>query len=471
MRANALTVAALLAGLAGATVSAEEHGGSDRIRLAGGVQPAVLDLLDLSGGVTAVAFAPDGNQAVLASPDPKKENRTLLRLYTVGQPEPAQINLPGVVRSLLYERDGQDVFAILFRPAKKRLGDAELLHISVPEMKSKGIMRLPPTSAALDYWAAQDSLLIPARNEIRTIRVEGLRSGPLYRIPGYNLAIASLAASDVVLIGREDGLMLIDLGDPPGEEAMPVRESVATPGPVVGLAATAEGTAALARLPDGRMYEVSLQPLSVSEAGSGAAVASLTKGTSREPIELAPLPVPEPPAESVEIAEPPLGAAAATVAAGETDTAEPPAPEPSASAVDEEPPPPVAPIDEPPPVEPEPPAETPPPPETEAPPSAEPDWSESDAPQLWGRLTGPASAEVDEIVLLGPNSILREAARVRPQDGIWKAEGLDPGRYQVQLAAGGNKVLISEPRVALVEVADTGSIEAATFNVLRSLVP
>jgi hypothetical protein len=456
MRAKALTVAALSVALAGGLVSAEEDGGNDRIHLAGGVQPAVLALLDLSGGVTAVAFAPDGNQAALASPDPKNEKRTLFRLYTVGQPEPAQMSLPGVVRSLLFARDGVAVFAILYRPAKKRLGDAELLRISVAEMKSKSIMRLPPTSAALDYWAAKDSLLIPSRNEIRTVRVTGLRSGPLYRVPGYNLAIASLAASDVVLIGREDGLMLIDLGDPPGEEAMPVRESVATPGPVVGLAASADGTAALARLPDGQLYDVALEPLSVSEAGSGAAVASLTKGTSRAPIELAPLPEPEP---------------AATTATTGKEAAKPPEPEPSAAAVEERAPPPVVPVDEPAPAAPEPPAETPPPAQTETAPPAEPDWSESEAPQLWGRLTGPESAEVDEVVLLGPNNVLREAARVRPQGGIWQAGGLEPGRYQVQLAAGGKKVLISEPRVALVEISETGSVEAPTFEVLRSVVP
>jgi hypothetical protein len=99
-------------------------------------------------------------------------------------------------------------------------------------------------------------------------------------------------------------------------------------------------------------------------------------------------------------------------------------------------------------------------------------WSEDDAPQLWGRLGGEAVDEVREIILLGPDSIVREARRLRPeQGGFWRADDLEPGRYQVQLSAGGQKVLLTEPRVAIVEVPGSGSTEATAIRVLRAFVP
>ena len=80
--------------------------------------------------------------------------------------------------------------------------------------------------------------------------------------------------------------------------------------------------------------------------------------------------------------------------------------------------------------------------------------------------------EVREVVLLGPNNIVREARRLRPDDGgLWRADGLKPGRYQIQLSAGGEKVLVTEPRIAVVEVGESGSIEATEFRVLRAFMP
>jgi hypothetical protein len=80
--------------------------------------------------------------------------------------------------------------------------------------------------------------------------------------------------------------------------------------------------------------------------------------------------------------------------------------------------------------------------------------------------------EVREVILLGPNNIVREAMRVRPENGgLWKADGLEPGRYQIQLSAGGQKLLVTQPRVAMVELGESGSIEATEFRVLRAFVP
>jgi hypothetical protein len=91
---------------------------------------------------------------------------------------------------------------------------------------------------------------------------------------------------------------------------------------------------------------------------------------------------------------------------------------------------------------------------------------------VWGRLEGPSRDAVVEVVLLGPDNLLREAMRVRPDaGGLWRASGLAPGRYLVQLDPGGKRVLVSEPRAVVVEVDPSRSIEAQAFRVLRAYDP
>ena len=57
------------------------------------------------------------------------------------------------------------------------------------------------------------------------------------------------------------------------------------------------------------------------------------------------------------------------------------------------------------------------------------------------------------MVLYGPNNILREAARVSASDdGSWTADGLEPGRYRLQLDGGGQRVLVTRPPFLLLDV-------------------
>lgn len=69
--------------------------------------------------------------------------------------------------------------------------------------------------------------------------------------------------------------------------------------------------------------------------------------------------------------------------------------------------------------------------------------------------------------------MLHEALRVRPEaDGSWNADGLAPGRYQVQLAGGLQQVLVTEPRFVVVQIQDgAASVDAETIQVLRAYEP
>ena len=463
---RAAAVAAMLG--AGAGAAAE-------VRVAGSADPAALRVLETVQPASTVAIGPAPGQVAIAARDPEQEERSVVLLYAAGGSEPARVVLSGVVRALLFEPDGTGVFAIQYEPAKKRLGDAQLVRIDVAAGKARSVMRLPSSAAALDVWAARESLLVAGDNEIRTVRFAGLRSGPLFRVPGPNSAVACLAASDVVLLAQRDEVLLVNLSDAPGREGMPVRARAAAGATVAGLAADPDGTSALARLADGSVLRVTFDPLALEAAGSAdAVVAAAGKSSRRDPVAL-------PPAA-------PAAAAVAAAAAAEPAATPPveaqPAPESAAAAAESgEPavpaePPPPAPVEAPgapsapPAASPDSPTpSTAPPAATSAAPSGtaatEPAPPPGE-PQVWGAIEGPSRDAVIEVVLFGPDNLLREALRVRPVDGTWKADGLAPGRYQVQLAAGGNLVLVSEPRVVLVQIAPGGSVRADTFRVLRT---
>jgi hypothetical protein len=179
-------------------------------------------------------------------------------------------------------------------------------------------------------------------------------------------------------------------------------------------------------------------------------------------------PAPEPPPVVVEEAEP-------TPVEPPVVEAEPaPAPEPPEPVVEPETPPVVVEEPEPPPAE-EPAPVAVEPPEVEAEPEPAPPpvaVEEPPAPeaahQVQGRIEGPAAGRVEHVVLFGPDNILHEAARVRPgSDGRWHVDGLDPGRYRVQLDGGGATVLVTEPRFLLLTVAPGETVQAPAFKVLR----
>jgi len=421
--------------------SAARASGDPRVHLPGGSPPPILDRVELPPEVQALAVSPDGNRAAVAAALPAAKGRELsaeIRVYGI---DGSVVVTPvqGHVRDLLFSDD--TLLAILHRPAKRHEGDAYLVSVDLASRKAKREMRLPPSARGIESWNGGRALLVPTRNEIRTITLPLLRSGPLYRVPGENLSIAVLGGTRI-LIGQDAALLLVDLADPQQRESMPIRERLATPAPVVSLAVTGDGASGLAGLADGRVVTLTFAPLALDELGSGLVV------SSQLPTEPVPAPVQLPdqapvqataaveqekrlPAESSPVVEPP------------------PALEPAATPREErlalEPPPPA----------PEPPAEKPAP------------VAVSEA-QLRGRIDGPGATQVVAVVALGPDNLLREAARVAPDDnGRWVMRELALGRYRIQLDGGGARALITQPPFRHVEVTDTETI-VVDFLVVRA---
>jgi hypothetical protein len=462
-----------------------------RIHLPEEERPPVLEGIGVPEGLTTLSISADGDRAAAVFVEEEDPLRSTVLFYSTSTAEPARLELTGLVRDLLYAPDSRSVLGLLHKPAKKREGDTYLMRFEVDPPRARRIMRLPPSARSLDFWPAINALLVASRNEIRTLSFPELRSGPLYRVTGENLAVASLGERGLILVGQESGLLLIDLDDPPGDREMPVRERVASAHEVLSLAAAADGSRALARLADGTVHGVELRPLRLTASGVPGPMAAAEK-----PLPIAPRVAPDDHAietETDELAAPvpvPLEEKAeGTSPPPEEATAEPPTPtatratapttparDPLEEKAEETSPPPEEATAEPPaPTETEPvPRATPrrPPAEREAEPPAEPEAraAPEGERQVRGRISGPAAGQVVAVVFLGPDNVLREALRVVPGEaGRWIADGLAPGRYRVQLDGGGSTVIVSEPPFLLLDLSPGRPVDAGEIRALQAL--
>ena len=415
-----------------------------------GRRPPILEALTLPDRLQALALSPDGRRAALAvTRDAGKGTRTRLDLHSTEEPSPVSLALPGLVRDLLFSPDGSVVFVLHHETAKRRAGEVHLAQVELRDPKKlHKEMLLPPSAHGLGFWSAESSLLVACRDEIRTIRLPGLRSGPLYRIPGGNLSVASIAGSRV-LVGQAASLVIVDLADPPGREQMPLRASVASPAPVVDLAVAGSGSRALARGEDGRVFRVGLDPLRLEESARGlVADRAWRPAPAGPPAETVSSADPSSGFEARRAVPPPVPAPGSTAArAVEPETPPSPEPTPSGDRRDGSSPPVAASL-------------------RRAP--APPVPPESRGTRVGGMLAGPAVDRVVAVVLFGPDNILREAARAVPSAvGRWEVHGLEPGRYRVQLDGGGSRVLVTEPRFRMITIDPPQSLPSVDFRVLR----
>jgi hypothetical protein len=73
------------------------------------------------------------------------------------------------------------------------------------------------------------------------------------------------------------------------------------------------------------------------------------------------------------------------------------------------------------------------------------------------------------VVFLGPDNILRETARVTPDEGgRYVMTSLAPGAYRILAAGKGGRVLICRPPFISIRVGSNSAVEAPELSVLRA---
>lgn len=346
--------------------------------------------------------------------------------------------------------DEDTLYLLAHKPTRKGAEGALYLHRATGEdgeIRLERLLRVPPGTRDMTLWSEERALLLAAPDQIRSILLDSLRSGPLFAVRGANNAIASLGGNSSVLVGQDDALLLVELTDRPTREGHPVRERVSVAAPIVSLRSSEDGRSARAELADGQTLEIDPSPLTIRPGGAGSVLATalarpasrLWPRSTREPppapeiVETTPSDPPPPPETKAEPTP--------RIERSEKKPAPPPKPEPSR-------------------------VEAPPKPEPEPEPTPVPVPAEA---SLYGRIVGPAADRAVAVVVYGPNNILREAARVPVGgDGSWSAGGLEPGRYRVQVDGGGGTVLATTPPFRTATVGEA-PVAVEPIEVVRAL--
>jgi hypothetical protein len=397
---------------------------ADPVVVPGEVPSALAALGDLSR-VTAIAVSRDGSRAAAAFPAGKEEDETRVAISGVAE----GWMLDGKALVLRWSPSGRTLLALVEKIGRKgrRSAFLDAIDVGEPGRRPRRIV-LPESARALDVRSSDSLLVVASEGDLRTFDSETLRSGRIYALAGENLSVAFVPGGERVLVGREDGVVRIDLSAPQGREGMPVESRATADVPIVEIVVSPSAERALARGEDGRLFEIRIEPLEATATGKTASALAWPGTDTPVPIEPAPLRLPEPVLE----------------------TAPPPPPAPP-EPVPEPPSPPIA-------------EESPPASLVEEPVPALPSG------QVAGRITGEGRGEVVAVRLLGPDSVIREAKRVFPNpDGTWSADGLAPGTYRVVVDGGPDRVLRSEPAFRTIHVEAGSRVEVDDLEVRGAL--
>lgn len=369
-------------------------------------------------GLQAMAGTKTGALAT-ATPQ-EKGNRSTVRFRVPPETSDRFVSIKGQVRSLLFIDEGATLLAVVQKRSRRTAWDTYLLKMDTATARTNRLVTLPRSAAGMAVWPGARHLLVACDQEIRSFTLPGFRSGPLYVLPGGNLALAH-HSGPLFLVSRTGDLVLVNLEDSQAEDRLPVRQRFGASNPLRYMSITPDRTELYGVTPTGEKVQ---QPLDVLDLAAAVSPRMPRKPPAAEPEPEAlpePEPIPEPEPQTAPQPEP--------------EVTEPP--EPGPEVVQQPAPKPVQDMKEP-------------------------------RFQLSGSLSGAVAHRVEWVVILGPNNILREATRVRPgADGAWGVDALAPGRYRIVLDAGGGHALVSSPRFLTVEVAEGETVQAPPFDVQR----
>lgn len=417
----------------------------------GDLPPSVTALgpLDQASGFDLSA---DRAVAVAVLPSSRNPGRSVLRVARGDAPK--EVELQGTARAVALTDDGQTAYAIAVESDKKGIvRRTTLVRVDLAAPKIAMTITLPASAGGLAPAAGGRALLVASHDELRTFVLPALTSGPLYRVLGDNVAVAPLAGTTRVLVAQGASLFLVDLAGPQDRDGLKIADRVDTGASVRQLVASPDEAVALALTDTGQALDVRLDPLQV--VPRGAAIVAAWPGTPAETPPSSPSPAPvaaavaPPPASPEPAAAPPTPEPAAAATGAVAGTAAATA---AAEAVPKEKPP-------------EPPSPVEPPPPVPVPPSAP---APSGPGTISGTLTGPDRSEVEAVVALGPDNVLKQAARVAPEaSGRFVFEGLAPGAYRIVATGKNGRVLVCDPPFATIRLGPGGSAEAPALSVQK----
>jgi hypothetical protein len=409
-----------------AAVLASAMAASRPLTVPGHATPVAVAALGSLEGALAFAVSEDGAVALATLPSEHAARRSVLRIGhadgTAGE-----LELPGEAPALVVAAAGDVAFAIVRESDKKgAIRRVTLVRVDPATVRATTQLALPATARGLAFGAGEASLLVASKDDLRSFMLPALTSGPLFRVAGANTAVAPLAGSTRVLLAQGARLVVVDLASPQNREGLPVAAAIEAAAPVRMLASSPDEATGLAQLEDGSVVGVETEPLHLVPRQPAAAIA--WPGVPAEPA--APTAV----AQTVVPVVAPMVAHAADIAAEPTPAAPPPA---------------AAPPDP-----------------TEAPPAQ---LVPAQPGTVSGTITGPARAFARQVVVFGPDNILKEAARVAPDGaGRYTVRGLRIGSYRIVAAGENGGVLVCTPPYVTVKVSSGAALEAEALDVLRA---
>jgi DNA-binding beta-propeller fold protein YncE len=182
--------------------------------------------------IEAFGIAPEASVAVAAIAFAGEGTGSVLRFAKAGD-APKDVKLVGRVLGLAVAPDGGSAYAIVRLTNRKgALRSVELVRVDLVTAKATSGPTIPATARGLAFASAGATLLIASRDEIRSLKLPGLASGPLYRVVGDNVGVAPIDGSSFVILAQASRVVLADLSGPQDRDGLVLSPEVAAPVPL-----------------------------------------------------------------------------------------------------------------------------------------------------------------------------------------------------------------------------------------------